>query len=147
MRKENNLEWQRPNRTKPRSRLKIGALFGAVHYHGKTPCLHCAMQNHTPHPLSSEINLLRSAIQQLERETGDAEISPEGEALKAMLSILVARLEDEAMTRPTGYDDELWRSAMLARACGFLAANNVPTVSDIVIPATQTIEDAIIEAR
>lgn len=105
------------------------------------------MQNHTPHPLSSEINLLRSAIQQLERETGDAEISPEGEALKAMLSILVARLEDEAMTRPTGYDDELWRSAMLARACGFLAANNVPTVSDIVIPATQTIEDAIIEAR
>jgi hypothetical protein len=92
------------------------------------------------------IEALRASLRQLERETGDAEITPEGEALKGMISILLSRLLDPAFCQPAGYDDEPWRSACLARGCRLLAPS-VTSVGTMVTHGATIIESIIIGLR
>lgn len=125
-------------------------MFGAVHLSGKQPCRHYLMFQKVPTRRRTDytiaIEALRASLRQLERETGDAEITPEGEALKGMISILLSRLENPAFCQPAGYDDELWRSACLARGCRLLAPS-VTSVETMVTHGATIVESIIIGLR
>lgn len=89
---------------------------------------------------------LAPAITLLEMQTEDAVVTPEGETLKGMLSILTERLTSPELSAFSGYDDNQWRSLMLARGCKAIA-RSVPEVEPIVVPAINALEECLLKHR
>jgi hypothetical protein len=97
-------------------------------------------------PYRDTILALTPAITILEMQTGDGTVTTDGETLKGMLSVLTDRLTNPELSKVLGYDDELWRSLMIARGCKSLT-RFVPEVQPIVVPAIDTLEDTILRHR